>query len=52
LFLKAAVHSVGVTTTHKPPYMITNITPSMDQQVGNKPEATSIGKNTFNSICR
>jgi hypothetical protein len=49
---KAVSRSVDVITTHKPSYTITNITPTMNQHVGNKPEATNIGKSTLNFICR
>ena len=52
LFLKTGGRSVDLTTSHKPTYTITDITPTMDEHAGNKPEATtSIGKNTFNLIC-
>ena len=51
-FLKAVIRSVDVMTTHKPSYTITNITPTMDQHHGNKPEATNIGKSTLNVLCR
>jgi len=48
LFLKAVSHSVDVTTTRRPSHTTTNITPSMDEHVGTKPETTNIGKNTLN----
>jgi len=48
LFLKAISGSLDVTTTRTSPYTITDITPTMDQHVGTKPEATNIGKNILN----
>jgi len=48
LFLKAGGPSLDVSTTRRPPYTTADITPTMDQHVGNKPDATNIGKNTLN----
>ena len=48
LFLKAGGRFLDVSTTRRPPYATADITPTMDQHVGNKPDATNIGKNTLN----
>jgi hypothetical protein len=40
--------SLDVSATRRPPYATADITPTMDQHVGNKPDATNIGKNTLN----
>jgi hypothetical protein len=48
LFLKAVGRSLDVSATRSPSYATADITPTIDQHVGNKPDATNIGKNILN----